>query len=207
MRIAAALAAVVMVATACGSAAAAPTPTPRRTVPPVQTSFTAPGNPTPTALCPGAPNQASTKATITLEKGGTIVIQLRPDKAPKTVSIFALKAKSGFYNGLTFHRVVVNFVAQGGDPFSRAGDPNGDKVGQGGGTECTELSDLPFVKGAVGMARGNDINISNDSQFFLCTGECRHLDKLYTNFGLITSGQDVADKIVVGDRIKTITVE
>jgi peptidylprolyl isomerase len=207
VRIAAALAAFVVVATACGSTAAAPTATPRRTVPAVQTPFTAPGNPTPTPLCPGAPNQNATKATITLEKGGTIVIQLRPDKAPKTVSIFALKAKQGFYSGLTFHRVVANFVAQGGDPFSRAGDPNVDKVGQGGGQECTELSDLPFVKGAVGMARANDINISNDSQFFLCTGECLHLNNLYTNFGLITSGQDVADKIVIGDRIKTIIVE
>jgi peptidylprolyl isomerase len=207
VRIAAALAAFAVVATACGSTAAAPTPTPRRTVPSVQTSFTAPGNPTPTPLCPGAPNQNATKATITLEKGGTIVIQLRPDKAPKTVSIFALKAKQGFYSGLTFHRVVANFVAQGGDPFSRAGDPNVDRVGQGGGQECTELSDLPFVKGAVGMARANDITISNDSQFFICTGECLHLNNLYTNFGLVISGQDVADKIVAGDRIKTITVE
>jgi cyclophilin family peptidyl-prolyl cis-trans isomerase len=203
----AALVAVVVIATACGSTAAAPTVTPRRTVPPVQTSFTAPGNPTPTPLCPGVPNQTATKATITLEKGGTIVIQLRPDKAPKTVSIFDLKAKSGFYNGLTFHRVVVNFVAQGGDPFSRAGDPNAARVGQGGGTECTELSDLPFLKGAVGMARANDINISNDSQFFICTGECTHLNNLYTNFGQVVSGQDVADKILIGDRIKTITVE
>lgn len=200
MRLFAALAVVAVVATACGSSASAsPTPTPRRTVPPVQT--------TQSPVCPGAPNQASGKATITLEKGGTIVIQLRPDKAVKTVSIFALKANSGFYNGLSFHRVVVNFVAQGGDPFSRAGDPNANLVGQGGGTECTELSDLPFVKGAVGMARGNDINISNDSQFFLCTGECLHLNGLYTNFGLIISGQDVADAIKVGDRIKTITVQ
>jgi len=206
VRLFAALAVVAVVASACGSSVSA-TPTPRRTVPPVQTSFTAPGNPTQSPVCPGAPNQASGKATITLETGGTIVIQLRPDKAPKTVSIFALKANSGFYNGLSFHRVVANFVAQGGDPFSRAGDPNANLVGQGGGQECTELSDLPFVKGAVGMARGNDINISNDSQFFLCTGECMHLNKLYTNFGLITSGQDVADGIKIGDRIKTITVQ
>ena len=82
---------VVLALTACGSTAAAPTPTPIRTASPVTRSAT------PTPLCPGAPNQASTKATITLEKGGTIVIQLRPDKAPKTVSIFALKAKSSFY--------------------------------------------------------------------------------------------------------------
>ena len=198
MRFFAALAVLAVVATACGSTVAAPTATPRRTVPPVQTSFTAPGNPTPSPLCPGAPNQASGKATITLEKGGTIVIQLRPDKAPKTVSIFALKAKTGFYNGLTFHRVVAGFVIQGGDPLGN---------GTGGGQECTELSDLPFVKGAVGMARANDIAISNDSQFFMCIGECRSLDRLYTNFGLVISGQDVADHVQIGDKIKTIIVE
>ena len=203
MRHATLFATLVVIAAACGSTAAAPTATPIRTAAPVARTATA----APAVLCQGAPNQPSAKATITLDKGGTIVIQLRPDKAPKTVSIFALKAKSGFYNGLAFHRVVTNFVAQGGDPFSRTGDPNGAKVGQGGGMECTELSDLPFIKGAVGMARANDITISNDSQFFLCTGECRNLDNLYTNFGLIISGQDVADKIVVGDRIKTITVE
>jgi len=196
-----AFAAVAMLASACGSTAAAPTATP------IRTNATVTRAATPTPLCPGAPNQPSAKATITLLNGGTIVIQLRPDKAPKTVSIFALKARQGFYNGLAFHRVVPNFVAQGGDPFSRAGDPNANLVGQGGGQECTELSDLPFVKGAVGMARGNDITISNDSQFFLCTGECLHLNGQYTNFGLITSGQAVADAIKVGDRIKTITVE
>ena len=187
-----ALVAALVVAASCGGTAAAPTATPIRTVPSV--AHTA----TPTPLCPGAPNQASTKATITLEKGGTIVVQLRPDKAPKTVSIFALKAKSGFYNGLTFHRVVANFVVQGGDPL-------GD--GTGGGQECTELSDLPFIKGAVGMARANDINISNDSQFFICIGNCLNLNSLYTNFGTVISGQDVADKVVVGDKIKTIIVE
>lgn len=197
----AALAAIALVVGACGGSAAAPTPTPVRTTAP----FT--GTTTPTPLCPGAPNQASSKATITVANGGVIVIQLRPDKAPKTVSIFALKAKQGFYDGLAFHRVVANFVAQGGDPYSRAGDPNAALVGQGGGQECTELSDLPFVKGAVGMARGNDIKISNDSQFFLCTGECLHLNGQYTNFGLITSGQAVADAIKVGDRIKSIIVE
>ncbi|MDQ6858156.1 MAG: peptidylprolyl isomerase [Chloroflexota bacterium] len=193
MRLAAAFAAIVVIATACGGAAAPATATQvLRTTPPVTRTAT------PTPLCPGAPNQASTKATITLEKGGSIVIQLRPDKAPKTVSIFALKAKSGFYDGLTFHRVVAGFVVQGGDP-------KGD--GTGGGNQCTELSDLPFIKGAVGIARGNDINISNDSQFFVCIGNCLNLNGAYTNFGQVISGQDVADNVKIGDKIKTITVE
>jgi len=192
VRLLAALAAAAVVASACGSTVASSTPTPIRTVAVARTA-------TATPLCPGAPNQASSKATIALENGGTIVIQLRPDKAPKTVSIFALKAKTGFYNGLTFHRVVPGFVIQGGDP-------NGD--GTGGGKECTEPSDLPFIKGAVGMARQpTPIEISNDSQFFICIGECRNLDRLYTNFGQVISGQDVADNVRIGDKIKSITVE
>ena len=172
--------------------------TPRPTNPAPATSITARQAPTPSPLCPGAPNQRSGKATIELAKGGTIVIQLRPDKAPKTVSIFAAKANTGFYDGLTFHRVVPGFVIQGGDPLGN---------GTGGGTQCTELSDLPFTKGAVGIARGQDINISNDSQFYICIGQCRNLDGMYTNFGQVISGQDVADGVQVGDKIKTIKVE
>ena len=191
MRIAAALAAIAAVTSACGSTAAAPSPTPIRTVAVIRTA-------TPAPLCPAAPSQPSTKATITLEKGGTIVIRLRPDKAPKTVSNFAFRANKALYDGLTFHRVEPGFVIQGGDP---AGN------GTGGNTQCTELSDLPFVKGAVGIARGGDINVSNDFQFFVCIGECRFLDGKYTNFGLVTAGQDVADAVKIGDKIKTIRVE
>ena len=194
MRIAAALAAVAVVLAACGSTAAAPTATPIRTAPPVIRTATATSN----VLCQGAPNQPSSKATITLEKGGTIVIQLRPDKAPLTVSNFAIRANTGKYDGLTFHRVVPNFVIQGGDP-------RGD--GTGGSTQCTELSDLPFVKGAVGIARAGDIKISNDFQFFVCIGDCLFLNNMYTNFGLVISGQDVADAVKIGDVIKSIRVQ
>ena len=137
-------------------------------------------------------------ATIELERGGSFTIALRPDKAAKTVANFVAKAKSGFYEGKTFHRVEPNFVIQGGDP---AGN------GTGGSTQCTELSDLPFIKGAVGIARGSDINISNDFQFFVCIGECRFLDGKYTNFGVVVSGQDLADAVRIGDKIKTIRVE
>jgi cyclophilin family peptidyl-prolyl cis-trans isomerase len=123
---------------------------------------------------------------------------LRPDKAPKTVANFAAKANAGFYNGLTFHRVVADFVVQGGDPQG---------TGSGGGNQPTELSDLPFCVGALGIARSNDIAVSNDSQFFICIGPSRHLDRLYTNFGQVTGGMDVASAIKVGDKIKTITVQ
>lgn len=194
-----ALFAVAVVGSACGSTAAAPTPspTPIRTAPVIRTAAPTPAVATcvvKTATFVKVPS----KAVITLEKGGTIVIALRPDKAPKTVTNFANVALSGCYNGLTFHRVVANFVAQGGDPLG---------TGTGGGSQPTELSDLPFIKGAVGVARAGDIKVSNDRQFYICTGECLNLNNAYTNFGQVISGQDVADKIVVGDKIKTITVE
>lgn len=136
-------------------------------------------------------------ATVELENGGTFSFTLRADKAPNTVANFVKKAGSGFYDGLTFHRVVPNFVAQGGDPKG---------TGTGGGQQPTELSDLPFNKGAVGVARGGDIKVSNDAQWFVCTGDAPHLNGQYTNFGQITEGQDVVDRITVGTRIKAIRI-
>lgn len=162
-------------------------------------SACAPAAPTPApctvaAVSPAAPRP---RATIELAKGGTIVIELRPDKAPNTVRTFTQKANACFYDGLTFHRVVPNFVIQGGDPLGN---------GTGGGTQPTELSDLPFVKGAAGIARGGDLRVSNDSQWFIVIGEARHLDGQYTNFGQVVSGQEVGDKVQIGDRIKSVRV-
>ena len=136
-------------------------------------------------------------ATVELEDGSSFSFTLRADKAPKTVDNFVKKSASGFYDGLTFHRVVPGFVAQGGDPQG---------TGTGGGTQPTELSDLPFRKGAVGVARGGNIEVSNDSQFYVCTGDAPHLNGKYTNFGQITSGQDVVDRLTVGAKIKSIRI-
>ncbi len=195
-----ALLAALAITASCGSTAAAPTPTATRlaTAPVIRTA--APTTPVGTACVvkPVAFVKAPSKATITLEKGGTITIALRPDKAPNTVTNFANVALSGCYDGLTFHRVEPNFVIQGGDP---AGN------GTGGGKMAAEYNDLSFVKGAVGIARGQDKAINNDRQFYICIGECKFLDGQYTNFGLVTDGQSLADGVKVGDKIKTITVE
>jgi cyclophilin family peptidyl-prolyl cis-trans isomerase len=147
-----------------------------------------------------APGGAST-ATVELEKGGSFTIQLRADKAPNTVANFIKKANAGDFDGTTFHRVVPGFVAQGGDPLSKT-DPQ--RAGTGGGKQPTELSDLPFVKGAVGVARGGDINVSNDAQWFVCLDAAPHLNGAYTNFGTVTSGMDVVLGIRVGDKIKSV---
>jgi len=147
-----------------------------------------------TAAAGGTTTTEPTKATVELTKGGSFSFTLRPDKAPKTVERFVAKARSGFYDELTFHRVE-DWVVQGGDP-------KGD--GTGGGNQPTELNDLPFCKGALGIARGGDIKVSNDSQWFVCTGTCRFLDAMYTNFGQVTSGMDVVLGIKIGDKIKSI---
>lgn len=131
-------------------------------------------------------------------------MQLRADKAPKTVANFTKKARAGDYEGTTFHRVVPGFVAQGGDPLSKT-DPA--RAGTGGGKQDTELSDLPFVKGALGIARGGDIKVSNDAQWFVVLDDAPHLNGAYTNFGAVTSGMDVVQKIAIGDKIKTVRVE
>ncbi len=138
-----------------------------------------------------------TKATVELAKGGSFTIALRSDKAPKTVENFATKARAKLYDGLTFHRVE-DWVVQGGDPQG---------TGRGGGQMPSELNDLPFAAGAVGVARGPDIKINNDSQWFVVKTDAAWLNGQYTNFGQVTAGMDVVRGIKVGDKIKTIAVE
>lgn len=187
-----------ILASACG-ATGSPAATPSPSVPASLARVTAAPPRTAPPACAVAPSSApATRAVIELEKGGTITFTLRADKAPKTVANFANVARSGCYNGLSFHRVEPNFVIQGGDPLGN---------GTGGGTQPAEYNDLPFVKGAVGIARGQDKAINNAYQFYICIGECRFLDGQYTNFGLVTDGQAVADAVKVGDKIKSIRIE
>ncbi len=130
---------------------------------------------------------------------GEIVMDLDPRLAPVTVNHFVVQARGGFYDGLTFHRVVPGFVAQGGDP---------DGTGRGG--PGYKFADEPvrgeYTLGAVAMANaGPD---TNGSQFFICIDDCRQkLQPLYNLFGHVTAGVDVAQSIKVGDRIKTATVQ
>lgn len=136
------------------------------------------------------------QATVHTSKG-SFVIALDPTSAPKTVENFISKAKSDFYKDLTFHRVE-DWVVQGGDP---------DGNGTGGGSMPTELSQVPFKRGSVGVARGMDIAISNDAQFFICTKDCDWLTGAYTLFGQVTQGMDVVDSMAIGDTITGISLE
>jgi peptidyl-prolyl cis-trans isomerase B (cyclophilin B) len=140
---------------------------------------------------------AGSRATVELAKGGSFAFTLRPDKAPQTVARFVQKARSGFYQGLAFHRVE-NWVVQGGDPTG---------TGSGGNQVASEYNDLPFVEGAVGIARSSNPAQMNDSQFFIVKIDSHHLDGSYANFGLLTSGMEVVQGIKIGDKIKTIKIE
>jgi cyclophilin family peptidyl-prolyl cis-trans isomerase len=172
--------AVGLVITACGGAQSGG----------AKTGGPATSTPTPTP-------QPASKATVELTKGGSFTFTLRGDKAPQTVARFAGKARSGFYDNLTFHRVE-DWVVQGGDPLG---------TGTGGGRVPSEYNDLPFIAGAVGIARGQDRTMNNDSQFFVVKTDSMHLNGDYTNFGLVTTGMDVVKGIKIGDRIKSIRIE
>ncbi len=127
-------------------------------------------------------------------KYGKIVIKFKDDVAPKTVANFEKLAKSGFYDGTIFHRIIPGFVIQGGDPNTKNGPPNTWGTGDAGYTIPPEFSNLKHTKYMVSMASGSDIN-SASSQFFIVLGDAPWLDGKYTIFGEVISGQDVVDKI------------
>jgi peptidyl-prolyl cis-trans isomerase B (cyclophilin B) len=128
---------------------------------------------------------------------GEIKFELYQDVAPLTVLNFIDLARSGFYDGLTFHRVVPNFVVQGGCP-------RGDGWGGPAYYIRCEYSDLPFERGTVGIATsGHD---TGGSQFFICHSPQPHLDARYTVFGQVVSGMDVVDQLVIGDVIQKIII-
>ncbi len=139
------------------------------------------------------------RAVIVMERGGEIWIELFPEDAPKTVESFVALARRGFYDGLTFHRVVPGFVVQGGDP-------QGDGSGGPGYRLKAEFNQRRHVRGTVAMARAQDPD-SAGSQFYICFGPQPHLDGQYTVFGQVVEGMDVVDRIQRGDRMRTIRIE
>ena len=138
------------------------------------------------------------EATIATDKGD-IVIALDPSRAPKTVNNFVFLARDGFYDGLTFHRVVDDFVVQGGCP-----------EGSGRGGPGYRFEDEPvqgdYIPGAVAMANAGPN--TNGSQFFICSVDDRNkLAKSYNLFGQVIKGMDVVGTIRQGDVMKSVTVE
>jgi cyclophilin family peptidyl-prolyl cis-trans isomerase len=131
---------------------------------------------------------------------GTIVCSLATDAGAgvsKTIANFEEKASSGFFNGLTFHRVE-NWVIQGGDPTG---------TGAGGGKIQAEYNMLPFNPGALGVARGPDRRLNSDCQFFIVKTDANFLNGDYTNFGQVIEGMDVVKKIAIGDKMSSVRIE
>ena len=136
------------------------------------------------------------RLTLTLSSGGDVVIKLRPDLAPGHVERIATLAESGFYDGVTFHRVIPGFMAQGGDPTGRGT----------GGSDLpnlkAEFSSEPHVRGVVSMARTPDPNSAN-SQFFICLDDATFLDRQYTVWGEVVEGMDAVDALPKGEPPRT----
>lgn len=151
----------------------------------------------PVTSTPTPVEKIATISAVMKTTKGDITLALYTKNAPNTVANFLNKAKTGFYKNLTFHRVE-DWVVQGGDP-------KGD--GSGGGAMFTEINGLPFVAGSLGVARGKDLRISNDAQFFIVKKDADSLFTQYTNFGTVTNGMDVVNKLEVGDKILEITVQ
>jgi cyclophilin family peptidyl-prolyl cis-trans isomerase len=147
-------------------------------------------------------------ATIKMAKGGEIVIQLYPEKAPITVNSFIFLAREGYYDGTTFHRVLPDFMAQGGDPTGTGGGGPGYKF-------VNEDSDLTFDRAGV-VAMANAGRDTNGSQFFITFSPQEYLNGGYTIFGQVVEGMEVVTSIrlrdpqqnpsFVGDAIESITI-
>lgn len=162
------------------------------------------------------PKDKNPIATIKMENGDLIKIELFPEIAPNTVRNFISLANNNFYNGLTFHRIIPKFMIQGGDP-------KGNGTGGPGYTIAGEFKSngfnntLTHTKGVISMARSKDKN-SAGSQFFIMHGDAPHLDGEYAAFGKVIEGVDIIDKIAntktsSGDKpiqevkIQTITID
>jgi len=137
-------------------------------------------------------------AVIALERGGEIRVEFFPQDAPKTVDNFVTLARKGFYNGLSFHRVVPGFVAQGGDP-------KGNGTGGPGYTVPAEFNQQKHVRGSLAMARSQHPD-SAGSQFYITYGAQPHLDGNYTVFGRVVAGIEHVDGIRQGDRMTSVTI-
>jgi peptidylprolyl isomerase len=131
---------------------------------------------------------------------GRVVIELKPDIAPLTVAHIKELTRRGFFDGLTFHRVIDGFMAQ-------TGDPKGDGTGGSGHNVKAEFNaNAHFVRGTVGLARAQNPD-SGDSQFFICFEPAPFLDGKYTVFGQVVSGMEHIDAIKKGDRSRNGAVD
>ena len=132
-------------------------------------------------------------AEIDIENYGVIKLELYGDKAPITVANFVKLANEGFYNGLTFHRIMEGFMMQGGDPLGN-GFGGSDENIKGEFKANNVENDISHVRGVISMARGEDMD-SASSQFFIVHEDSTFLDGMYAAFGRVIDGMEVVDKV------------
>lgn len=141
---------------------------------------------------------------IEMDNGGIIEIELYPDKAPETVANFEKLVKEGFYDGLTFHRIIRGFMIQGGDPTGTGMGGSPEKIRGEFASNGFAQNDLKHERGVISMARSANPD-SASSQFFIMHEDAPHLDGDYAAFGKVVNGMDVVDEIAItrtgfGDR-------
>ena len=142
----------------------------------------------------------STSLRVTIETNrGNIELELYPEHAPKTVNNFVFLTGEGFYDGVTFHRVIANFMIQGGDP-------TGTGTGGPGYRFEDELTDNPLIHERCVISMANSGPNTNGSQFFITHAPQSHLDGLHTVFGAVIAGHDVVDAIQQGDAMVRVFV-
>ena len=137
---------------------------------------------------------------------GTIKIKLFSKEAPLTVANFINLSNRGYYDDLNFHRVIDNFMIQGGDILSRDGNSSNDGTGNPGWTVDAEFNDIKHTRGVLSMARSSNPN-SAGSQFFICVSDQPHLDGKYTAFGKVTEKIGIIDHIVNTPTEKKYTID
>ncbi len=156
--------------------------------------------PTEKPVVPPAPPVRGAGPYVLIEMDrGKLTFELFPDVAPKTVARFVELVKKGFYNGLTFHRIMPKFLVQGGDPA-------GDGTGGSGQTIPAEFNSKKHQLGTVGMAHRMREPDSADSQFYICLEPQPFLDGKYTVFGQVVEGLDLLPKIQEGDVMRKVTI-
>lgn len=142
---------------------------------------------------------ANTKVKVEMENGGEFIIELMPEFAPETAANFEGLVNEGFYDGVIFHRVIDDFMAQGGDPTGTGMGGSGKNIKgefiQNGFPQNT----LSHTRGVVSMARSMNPN-SASSQFFICYGDCTFLDGQYAAFGKVTEGMETVDDFLKVER-------
>ena len=139
------------------------------------------------------------KVKVTMENGKDFIIELYPEHAPITVENFETLVKDGFYDGLTFHRVIEDFMAQGGDPEG-TGCGGSEKNIKGEFKMNGVNNTLSHTRGVVSMARSMNPN-SASSQFFICYGDCTFLDGQYAAFGKVIEGMETVDDFLYTERV------